>query len=170
MDASYNSFERGRSDFIKLVGKRSSGIRLVLSGHIHRALMLVVYPAPEVLGPAVTGELLIKRVFDHEARAVRPPAASLATVRKSASATFVPEGPLYVIGTSVGPRGHHIPTRRPSKSVQHAYVDPGYAQLALGRDGTIQRVEFRRLPAGSPAPAPAAAPTPSAPVPAGAHP
>ena len=102
-------------------------------------------------------------------RAVRPPAASLATVRKSANATFVPESPLYVIGTSVGPKGHSIPTRRPDKSVQHAYLDPGYARLALGRDGTIHRVEFRWLPAGSPPPAPA--PTPSAPaVPAGAHP
>jgi predicted MPP superfamily phosphohydrolase len=172
MDASYNSFERNRADFIKLVGKPGSGVRLVLSGHIHRALMLAVYPAPEVLGPAVSGELLIKRVFDHEARGVKPPAASLATVRKSASETIVPHGALYVIGTSVGPRGHKVPTRRPDKSVLHAYIDSGYTHLALGRDGTIQHVEFRWLPAGSPAPAslPASAGSAAPAVPAGAHP
>jgi hypothetical protein len=167
MDASYNSFERGRSEFIKLVGKPSSGVRLVLSGHIHRALMFVVYPAPEILGPAVSGELLIKRVLDNEANGVRPPAASLAKVRRGVNETFVPQGPLYVIGTSVGPKGHKIPTRRPDKSVLHAYIDPGYASLALARDGTIQRVAFRWLPAGSPAPQPA--PAKSA-VPVGARP
>lgn len=151
MDASYNSFERQRPEFIKLVGKPSSGVRLVLSGHIHRASMFVVYPAPAALGPAVSGELLIKRVLDGEVKSGRPPGG----------------GPLYVIGTSVGPKGHRIPTRRPDKSVLHAYIDPGYARLALSRDGTFQRVEFRWLPAGSPAPLPA--PARSA-VPAGAHP
>jgi hypothetical protein len=171
MDASYNSFERGRSEFIKLVGAPRSSVRLVLSGHIHRALMFAVYPAPEILGPAVSGELLIKRVLDNEAIGVRPPAASLATVRKSVNETFVPQGPLYVIGTSVGPKGHKIPLRRSDKSVLHAYIDPGYTRLALARDGTIQRVEFQWLPAGSPAPQPA--PTRSTTrsmVPAGARP
>jgi hypothetical protein len=167
MDASYNSFERRRSDFIKLVGKPSSGVRLVLSGHIHRASMFVVYPAPEALGPAVAGELLIKRVLDKEARGVRPPAASLATVRKGGNETFAPQGPLYVIGTSVGPRGHRIPARKPDKSVLHAYIDPGYARLALAGDGTIQQVEFRWLPAGSPAPSRAPA---GSMVPVGARP
>lgn len=167
MDASYNSFERGRSAFITRLARPDAGVRLVLSGHIHRASMLVAYRAPEFLGPAVAGELLIKRVFDKEAVGVRPPAASLATVRKSANETFVPQGPLYVIGSSAGPKGHGTPTRRPDKSVLHGYVDPGYARHVLGRDGTIHRVEFRWLPPGAPAPAPA--PGPSR-VPVGARP
>ena len=152
MDASYNSFERKRPEFIARLAQPGSGVRAVLSGHIHRAGMFVVYRAPEILGPGVAGALLIKRVFDNETHGVRAPAASLATVRKSASETFVPEGPLYVIGTSVGPRGHRTPTRRPDKSVVHGYVDPGYARLVLGRDGTIHRVDFEWLPAGVPVP------------------
>jgi hypothetical protein len=169
MDASYNSFERGRSEFITRLAKPGSGVRAVLSGHIHRASLLVVYRAPEILGPAVAGELLIKRVFDRETFGVKAPAASLATVRKSATETFVPQGPLYVIGTSVGPRGHGTPTRKPDKKVMHGYVDPGYARLVLGRDGTIHRVDFRWLPAGAPAKVPQPVPA-KTPVPVGVRP
>jgi hypothetical protein len=111
--------------------------------------VLVVYQAPESLGPAVVGELLIKRVAEADLKNAKPP--------------------LYVIGTSVGPKGHKMPTRKPDKSVFHAYVSPGYAQIALGRDGTIQRVDFRWLPDGAPAPKPIPAPASSF-VPAGVAP
>lgn len=49
-------------------------------------------------------------------------------------------GPLYVNTTSAGPRGNSR-----LEGERHDNVDPGYAQISLSNDGTIQRVEFRQL-------------------------
>ena len=138
MDASYNSFERNRSWFIKHVAEPRRGVRLVLAGHIHRRGLFVVHQAPALFGPAVAGELLIKAVNEKDTRGVRYPAGAQVPVPGPSNAPVPPPGPLYVNSTSVGPRGHISPT----KGV-HGYVHPGYAHLELANDGTIQQVLFR---------------------------
>jgi hypothetical protein len=60
MDASYNTFERHRPWFIKRIADPRSGVRLVLSGHVHRSGLYVVFPAPDEVGPTVAGELLMR--------------------------------------------------------------------------------------------------------------
>jgi len=124
MDASYNSFEENRPWFIKRLADPRFGVRLVLSGHIHRKGAFVVYKAPASWGPAVAGELLIKAVSEGEISAA---------VRSAAS-------PLYLNGTSVGPRGHSYPTKGVS-----GYIDPGYAHIEVANDGTISNLAFRWL-------------------------
>jgi hypothetical protein len=60
---------------------------------------------------------------------VSPPAVSL-----------TPEGdhpPLYVNTICAGPRGHWYQAKR-----QEFYVDPGYAEIDLSSNGTIQKIEF----------------------------
>ena len=124
MDASYNSFEENRPWFIKRLADPRYAVRLVLSGHIHRKGMFVVYKGPASWGPAVAGELLIKAVSEQEAQAAMRSANS----------------PLYINGTSVGPRGHSYPAKGVS-----GYIDPGYAHIELASDGTIPHVAFRWL-------------------------
>jgi len=137
MDASYNSFEKNRPWFIKRVAEPRSGVRLVLSGHIHRKGLFVVYKAAGI-GATVDGEMLIKSVFGSEVLGVRAPAGARTQVQNIAKGLGPAPGPLYVIGTSVGPRGHNYPT----KGID-AYVNPGYAHVELANDGTIQKVVFR---------------------------
>jgi len=148
MDASYNTFERNRPWFIKRVGDPRFGVRLVLSGHIHRRGLFVAFPAPETFGPAVAGEMLIRSVQEKDTRGVRAPAGALLPVPKPGGQAGFAPGPLYVISTSVGPRGHVMP----AKGV-HYYIDPGYTHLALANDGTIMQVAFRWMrnqPAAAP--------------------
>jgi predicted MPP superfamily phosphohydrolase len=138
MDASYNSFERHRPWFIKRVGDPRSGVRLVLSGHIHRRSLFVAYPATEATGPAVAGEMLIRSVLEKDARGVRAPTGAHLKVRTNTGELGFAPGPLYVNATSVGPRGHFIPAPR-----VHHYLDPGYTHIELANDGTILQVMSR---------------------------
>ncbi len=138
MDASYNSFERNRPWFIKRVGDPRHGVRLVLSGHIHRRGLFVAYPATGALGPAVAGEMLIRSVQEKDTRGVRPPAGAQLKVQKNAGEFGFAPGPLYVNATSVGPRGHLIP----AKGVHH-YIGSGYSHIELANNGTILQVAFR---------------------------
>jgi hypothetical protein len=138
MDASYNTFERHRPWFIKRIADPRFGVRLVLSGHVHRRGLYVVFPAPENFGPTVAGELLMRSVQEAHTRGVRAPAASLLPVPRPGGQVGSPLGPLYVVSTSVGPRGHVMPARG-----VHFYIDPGYTHLELANDGTIMQVTFR---------------------------
>lgn len=158
MDASYNSFERHRPWFIKRVGDPRYGVRLVLSGHIHRRGLFVAFPATDAMGPTLAGEMLIRSVLEKDARGVRAPAGAHLNVPKTGGQPGLAPGPLYVNTTSVGPRGHLVP----AKGVHH-YIHPGFTHLELANDGTIMQVAFRWVrnqPAAvlsTPAPAVAAA-------------
>ena len=99
----YNSVEQRRDDFIRTVVNPRHGVRLVLSGHIHRQGLYVVYKAPEALGALVAGELLVKGITELDTRGVKAPAASLSKVRSSTQALGVAPGALFVNGTSAGP-------------------------------------------------------------------
>lgn len=145
MDASYNSFERNRPWFIKRVGDPRSGVRLVLSGHIHRRGLFVAYPAAATLGPAVAGEMLIRSVLERDVRGVRTPAGAHLQIAKPGGGSGFAPGPLYVNSTSVGPRGHLIPNKDAHRKTLHFYADPGYTHLELANDGTILQVTFRWL-------------------------
>jgi hypothetical protein len=140
MEASYNSFEKWRPEFIRLVADPKHCIRLVLSGHIHRQGMFVVYKASKALGEPIVGELLIKQVLPKDARDVKYPAASHTGIPADNGQMVPATGPLYVNTTSVGPRGHVAP----AKGV-HVWADPGYAHAELSIDGTIKQVEFRSI-------------------------
>ncbi|HEX8907542.1 MAG TPA: metallophosphoesterase, partial [Longimicrobiaceae bacterium] len=158
--ADYNSFESSRDWFIRQVAESRAGVRLVLSGHIHRNGLFVVYtPGADTLikGKAVAGQLLVRGLTPGAVRGAPPPAVAI-----------VPEGrrgPLYVNTTSAGPRGNSY-----SRQGADANVNPGYAHAELAADGTIRAVAFRSLgvtvaqpPAVTPGQRPAIAVTPAAP-------
>lgn len=129
-EANYGSISHYRPEFIKNLTKSNSGVRLVFSGHIHRnGLYVVPVPSGDPKQSAIAGQMLIRSVGEADVGGARFPAV-----------TITPEkmpGPLYVNTTSAGPRGHHYPNKG-----QYFAVDPGYAQVELLNDGTIQRVEF----------------------------
>jgi hypothetical protein len=129
MAADYNSLSRAREWFIRELAKNPD-VRVVLSGHIHRNGLLVVHQADAGRGEAVAGQLLVRGVTEALVRSAPFPAVAR-----------IPEGrrgPLYVNTTSAGPRGNWYPALK-----QKATVEPGYARVELGSDGTIHRVEFR---------------------------
>jgi hypothetical protein len=112
------------------VADARSGVRLVLSGHIHRNGLYVVHVPDRKSGPAIAGQWLVRGVVEQAVRGARPPAVSLTAEGKL--------GPLYVNTTSAGPRGNWHPVKGQSYNVH-----PGYAHVELAQDGTIQAVEFR---------------------------
>jgi subtilisin family serine protease len=129
-EADYGSFGKNRAWFIRELAKPGSGVRMVLSGHIHRNGLYVVHKGGGGQESVVRGQLLIRGVRPQLAQGAHPPAV-----------TRTPEGqqgPLYVNTTSGGPRGHWFPEKEMTYS-----ADPGYTHLELTNDGTIQRVEFR---------------------------
>jgi hypothetical protein len=138
MDASWNSFDQKREWFIKHLADQRRGVRLVLSGHIHRKGLFAAYTAGPAKGPGVAGEMLLKAVPENSVSGVRAPAAANVTVHGPGNAPSPAPGPLYVNGTSVGPRGHVYPAKGVS-----GWVNPGYAHVELANDGTIQKVAFR---------------------------
>jgi V8-like Glu-specific endopeptidase len=130
MEADYGSLVEKRKWFVKRLADARSGVRLVLSGHIHRNGLYVVHVADRKSGPAIAGQLLVNGVREQQVRGARPPAVSSTAEGRL--------GPLYVNTTSAGPRGHWHPANG-----QSYYVDPGYARVELAQDGTIWSVEFR---------------------------
>jgi hypothetical protein len=132
-EADYGSFNDGtRRWFIKKVAESSSGVRVVLSGHIHRQGLYVTHVPGKEAGPIVAGQMLIRGVVEPAVHSASPPAVTVTPEGK--------RGPLYVNTTSAGPRGHLHLTKGRSYS-----ADPGYAYLELSNDGTIGSVESRWL-------------------------
>jgi outer membrane protein OmpA-like peptidoglycan-associated protein len=132
IEAAYGSFNQARDWFIQRVADQAAGIRLVLSGHIHRNGLVVVRT------PAVKPKVwIIRGVNYHRARGALPPrvGSSEPDVNGQAIAYF---GPLYVNTTSSGPRGHEYQDG-------HKYVSPGYAVITLASDGTIVNVSPRQI-------------------------
>ncbi len=134
--ADYGSFIQERDWFIQRVGDPRLGVRLILTGHIHRNGLFVVS------APARDRSLrLIHTVSYAGVRGVRPPAVA---TKPETGNTYLE--PLYVNTTSAGPRGNRW-------EQGHSYVSPGYAIITLAGDGTIAGVASRQI-----VPAPARAP------------
>jgi hypothetical protein len=146
VEAAYGSFNQARDWFIQRVADPAAGIRLVMSGHIHRNGLLVVR-TPRVEPKA----WIIRGVNYDRARNAPPPrvGSSEPDANGQAISYF---GPLYVNTTSAGPRGHRY-------QGGHKYVSPGYAVITLAIDGTIVNVSARQIvpAAASPVRTPVAA-------------
>lgn len=140
MTADYGSIGRKRDWLIKKLRTKGAGVRLVLSGHIHRSGLYVVHDRLTLRYHPGYGHwvheskrtLAMRGLPPSGVRGARPPAVSLAPEGK--------QGPLYVNTTSAGPRGSAVPQAGDKKSVA-----PGYAEIELARDGTIHSVTFRSL-------------------------
>jgi Calcineurin-like phosphoesterase len=128
--ADYGSFDSWRDDFLKLVTGRSSGVRLVFSGHIHRNGLYVAHVPSVSTNLVQAGNMHLRGVAESLVRGARPPAVAIISEGRN--------GPLFVNTTSAGPRGNSHPALK-----QDAKVEPGYARAQLASDGTIHGVEFR---------------------------
>jgi len=142
--ADYGSFEQARDVFLERVTADAAGIRLVFSGHIHRACLLTIN-VPTTGGKLVEGHMRLHGLTEQLVRGAKPPRVSPAPQGA--------HGPLFVIGTSLGPIGHYYPTDGPDVTAA-----PGYIVAELANDGTIRRVDFkppmpRVLPVAAPKPA-----------------
>jgi hypothetical protein len=131
MTADYNSFMRDRAWFIRTLADPNAGVRMVLSGHIHRNGIYGVRLGTKADGEMVEGEYLVRGVDATEIQGTKSPRVSHKTPALRA--------PLYINTTSAGPRGNYYPTEG-----KHLSIDPGYARIELMADGVISRVSFRR--------------------------
>jgi hypothetical protein len=139
--ADYGSFskEPERNWFITNVWNATHGVRLVLSGHIHRRGLFTVTRLRQQ-----------KKDFWklHEVRAFNVKNVRFPVAATSGGQNYL--GPLYVNSTSAGPLGHQY-------GAQYTSMEPGWSWMRLASDGTI--VDANHVPSRfvSP-PAPAAAP------------
>lgn len=130
VSAEHGSIVRQRDWFLRALGTSSSGVRLVLSGHIHRHGLLVAYP------PANDRDSrLLRSVTVAEVRGAR---SGMAAVRREAGRVRAFLAPLYVNTTSAGPRGNVYGARWRG-------VSPGWILVTLAADGTIESVSPRQL-------------------------
>jgi hypothetical protein len=138
MDPDEGTFMQHREWFVRTLAAPDAGVRLVLSGHIHRNGRFGVRIGTKADGDIVAGELLLTSLEHKEVQGAAMPAIS--TNSKDILA------PLYVNTTSAGPRGNNHPTEG-----QHLNVDPGFARIELMADGVITLVSFQR-PVDAPKP------------------
>jgi len=150
VSAEHGSFVNNRDWFIQRVADPRNGVRLVLSGHIHRNGLLVTGTGKLALRnfpnlpPVAQNVRTLRGVSYTDVRGVPLPA-----VASVAGSTYL--GPLYVNTTSAGPRGHRCdPSCR--------YVPPGLAIVSLASDGTIGGVQPRQIIPKPPVQAPVQAP------------
>src|SRR5262249_17674607 len=134
--ADYGSFvgkdSRGtdtREWFIKRIAAAGAGIRAVLSGHIHRQGLFVVFP----------GKISLSGWSE---RFGTIPVLRVRRMPEEHAGKAVVSGPLYVNTTSTGPRGYQYHGVK-----QISSEDPGFSVVELSNDGTIGRV--RHLPVRS---------------------
>jgi hypothetical protein len=144
VSAEHGSIVRERDWLIRELGTSSSGVRVVLSGHIHRYGLLVAYPPVKD-----RHSRLLRSVTLAEVRGAR---RGMAAVRREAGRVRAFPAPLYVNTTSAGPRGNLY-------GAQWRAVPPGWILLTLAADGTIESVSPRQLgaPEAQRPPRPAAA-------------
>jgi hypothetical protein len=118
--ADYGSFAREpeRDWFISNASDARHGIRLILSGHIHRRGLFTVMRTQK--------NWMLQDVSAFNTNNIRWPLAAT-----SGSHTYL--GPLYVNTTSAGPRGNEY-------GVQYKSMEPGWSWVRLASDGTIGSV------------------------------
>lgn len=140
--AVYGSFVQQRDWFIRKVGDTASGIRLVLSGHIHRGGLLVAYPPTDDRNARLLRAVDYSEVQGATAtRRLLPGVAASRLVDAAKKVDRAFPGPLYINTTSAGPRGN----RYPGGDV-HQQLPPGAMIVRLSAEGTIERVTPRQVP------------------------
>jgi hypothetical protein len=157
---------KARDWFVKLLANPNYSVRMVLSGHVHRNVLLVTHPPAqkiELTNPkdsfrnrVITGALIVRRVLEQAVRGAKPPAV---TIDRMFTAPETRQGPLYILTTSAGPRGS-FEERKLTKEEEERKktTDPGYARAELTSDGTIKSVMFGTIDV-KPTAAPALRPT-----------
>jgi len=167
MEASWNSFAHEREWFVRQVSNPASCVRLVISGHIHRAGLFTAFRASQAMGPDIAGEMLIRSLPPEAVQFVHAPAVANIQVPTGQRGSGYAPSPLYLTGTSNGPRGHIYKRRDMYRS-----AEPGYAVVTITNDGVLNRVTFTSTP-GVGAVTAAPPPVPRSPVasrvPVGAH-
>jgi len=141
MDASWNSFAREREWFVRQVSNPVSCVRVVISGHIHRAGLFTAFRASQAMGPDIAGEMLIRSLPPEAVQFVHAPAVANFQVPTGQKGSAYAPSPLYLTGTSNGPRGHIYKARDAYRS-----ADPGYAVVTISNDGVLNRVAFKSTP------------------------
>lgn len=134
--ADYGSFEKNRLWFIKKISEPNSGVRIVLSGHLHRNGLFVIRVPGEKEGSAIAGKMIVRGLLP-ETKVSEKVAMGLSKL----SFPF----PLYINTTSAGPRGTFKSRQltEEEKKKGGLTIDPGYSLVELVADGTIKSVEFR---------------------------
>ena len=138
--ADYGSFakENERNWFITNVWNSTHGIRLILSGHIHRRGLFTVRRYRE----QGKDYWKLQDVSAFNIKGMHFPLAA-----SSGGTNYL--GPLYVNTTSAGPLGHEYGT-------QYKSMKPGWSWMSLASDGTIVNVthvppRFVQVPSRLPA-------------------
>jgi hypothetical protein len=145
ISAEHGSFAKNRDWFIQKVADPRRGVRLVVSGHIHRNGLLAIgagkmeFQRSRNLPAIVQNVRVVRGVTHANARGLPPPAVATAP---ETGATYL--GPLYLNTTSAGPRGNYY-------EGGCRYVPPGYAIISLASDGTIAGVSQRQMVRAAPA-------------------
>jgi hypothetical protein len=136
--ADYNSFQKERSWFIEQVSKPNSGIRIILAGHIHRNGLYTIRVPAKQEGDAIAGKKLLHGLL--------VPSQEINPKKMTYNLqTFPFRFPLYINTTCSGPRGSYYSRKMSKKEITKGglTIDPGYSQISLSNNGTINRVEFR---------------------------
>ena len=135
--AVYGSIVQRRDSFIRRVGESASGIRLVLSGHIHRQGLLVAYPPANDRDARLLRSVTYAEATNH-GLGVKP---GMAAIRSDGKRVQAFPAPLYVNTTSAGPRGNqYLPADASEGYVHHNNVASGWVRVELGADGTIRNL------------------------------
>jgi phosphatidylserine/phosphatidylglycerophosphate/cardiolipin synthase-like enzyme len=148
--AVYGSIVQRREPFIRQVGESASGIRLVLSGHIHRDGLLVAYPPTNDRESRLLRSVTYAEASD-SGRGVGPRMAAIrrdgTCVRASPTDKCVRAfpAPLYVNTTSAGPRGNQYLPAETSEGYVRNNVAPGWTRVELAADGTVRALSAQQL-------------------------
>ncbi len=146
--AVYGTIVAHRDEFIRRVGDGAAGIRLVLSGHIHREGLLVAYPPVNDRDARLLRSVTYEEATDR-GRGVGPGIAAIQRTvrpdRREQVRAFL--APLYVNTTSAGPRGNrYVRAPAPPDGIRHDNVAPGWIRVQLAADGTVKELIAHQLP------------------------
>ena len=116
--ADHGSIVQKRDWFIRKVGEPRAGIRLVLSGHIHRNGLLAAFV------PSENKKVWLIRALTHQEVRTGAPFPWVA-IRRPASGPVRPiPAPLYVNTTSAGPRGNQVRSQPPRGAARLRHHQP----------------------------------------------
>jgi Calcineurin-like phosphoesterase/Hemopexin len=169
--AVFGTFVPRREWFVRKVAESTSGIRLVLGGHIHREGLLVAYPPTNDKEARLLKSVTYAEASDqgrgvgHGIAAIRHAKVTQAGHEVESVKAF--PSPLYVNTPSAGPRPSQYDENRnlpdhDGQPQKHDFVAPGWINIELTGDGMIRTVASRQLAEPSrtlPAPGKAAPPT-----------